>query len=116
MIKIATIGTSCITERLLEAAGVSAKVDVEAVYSRDENRAKQFAEKHNIPKYYSSWEKLLADTEIEGVYVASPNALHCKQTKELLLSGKHVLCEKETTSVKRPSGQSSLTLSSIPFS
>jgi len=65
-----------------------------AVASRDDARARAFAEEHGIPRHYGSYEALLEDTEIDAVYVPLPNSLHLEWTVKAAVAGKHVLCEK----------------------
>lgn len=65
-----------------------------AVASRDAERARAFAEQHGIPRSYGSYEALLADPEIDAVYVPLPNNLHLEWTRRAAESGKNVLCEK----------------------
>jgi predicted dehydrogenase len=52
------------------------------------------ADQFGIQKVHTDFEAMLADPEIDMVYVASPNCFHYSQTKAALLAGKHVLCEK----------------------
>ena len=56
--------------------------------------ARAKAETYGIPKCFSSYQELLADPEIDAVYVATPNHLHAPHACEALAAGKHVLCEK----------------------
>ncbi|MDW7674933.1 MAG: Gfo/Idh/MocA family oxidoreductase, partial [Bacillota bacterium] len=57
-------------------------------------KAKEVAEKFNIPKSYNSYEAMLQDPEIDAVYISLPNHLHKKWTIEAAKHGKHILCEK----------------------
>ena len=68
-----------------------------AVASRDKARAESFAGKYCIPKNYGSYEEMMADPEVEAVYIATPNNLHFENTKMCIDAGKHVLCEKPFT-------------------
>jgi predicted dehydrogenase len=68
--------------------------DVLAVASRDPEMAKRFAEALEIPKAYGSYQTLLADPEIDVVYIPLPNHLHLPWTLRAIEVGKHVLCEK----------------------
>ena len=68
-----------------------------AVFSRTAEKGNALAAKFHIPKVYTALEDLLADPEIDMVYVASPNSVHYSQTKAALLAGKHVICEKPFT-------------------
>ena len=74
-----------------ESAG--GKVRLYAVGSRNLERAKEFADKWNFQKAYGSYEELLADPEVDAVYVANPHAFHMKSVLAALNAGKHVLCE-----------------------
>jgi predicted dehydrogenase len=65
-----------------------------AVASRDGDRARAFAAGHGIPRAHGSYEALLADPEVDAVYVPLPNALHVPWSIRALDAGRHVLCEK----------------------
>ncbi|KKI89423.1 oxidoreductase [Bacillus sp. SA1-12] len=68
--------------------------EVYAIASRGLEKAKQTAEELNIPNAYGSYEELLADPNIDGVYIPLPNHLHKEWTIRAAEAGKHVLCEK----------------------
>lgn len=65
-----------------------------AVASRDKEKARVFAEQQRIPRAYGSYEALLADEEIDAVYIPLPNSLHREWTIKAAEAGKHILCEK----------------------
>ena len=65
-----------------------------AVGSRDEGRARAFADELGIERAHGSYEALLDDPGVDAIYVALPNALHERWTVRALEAGKHVLCEK----------------------
>jgi predicted dehydrogenase len=67
---------------------------VVAVGSRDAGRAAEFAEKHGIPRSYGSYADLVADDEVEAVYIASPHSGHREHALLAIDAGKHVLIEK----------------------
>ncbi|WRT66834.1 uncharacterized protein IL334_003797 [Kwoniella shivajii] len=69
-----------------------------AVGSRDIKDAESVAKKYNIPKAYGSYEELLADQDVEAVYISVPNGLHGEWAIKSLQAGKHVLLEKPFTS------------------
>src|ERR671919_2034727 len=64
------------------------------VYSRDQGRADEFAQKHGARAAYSKLDDLLGDSRVDGVFVSSPNALHAEHVVQAAQAGKHVLCEK----------------------
>lgn len=56
--------------------------------------AEEFAHEFGAPKWYADWRELVADKDIDAVYIATPVYLHAEQTISALERGKHVLCEK----------------------
>ena len=68
-----------------------------AVASRDINKAKEFGIKYNAKNCYGSYEKLFKDSNIDIVYIATPNNYHYINSKDALLNGKNVICEKPFT-------------------
>ena len=76
------------------AIQASSNGDLLAVASRDEKRAKEFAAQWDIPDAVGSYEALLANDDIDAVYIPLPNSLHREWTIRAAESGKHVLCEK----------------------
>jgi predicted dehydrogenase len=68
--------------------------EVTAIASRDMAKGEAAAAELGIPKLYGSYEKLLADPEIEAVYIPLPNHLHVPWSIRAAEAGKHVLCEK----------------------
>ena len=97
-IKFATIGTSWITEAFIRGARHCEEFELWAIYSRSEEKAKAFAEKNDSKKYYTDLDEMLADKNIDAVYIASPNSLHAEQTIKAMNTGKHVICEKPVAS------------------
>jgi len=68
--------------------------DITAIASRSLEQAKEVADTLNIPKYYRSYDALLADPEIDAVYNPLPNNLHYLWSVRTMEAGKHLLCEK----------------------
>jgi predicted dehydrogenase len=69
-------------------------VELYAVGSRNMERAKQFAEEHGFKKSYGTYEDLVADEEVDVIYIASPHSSHYEHALLCLRNGKAVLCEK----------------------
>lgn len=67
---------------------------VQAVLGRREEKTKKFAEEFKIPQHFTELEKFLSDTQLDGVYVATPHALHHEQVIACLNKKIPVLCEK----------------------
>lgn len=74
-----------------------AGLQVSAVGSRSIDRANTFAARHGIPNAYGSYEELVADNQVDIVYIASTNNAHFGNAKLALNAGKHVLLEKPFT-------------------
>ncbi len=91
------LSTSSIAPRFLAALRQSGTGDVLALSSRSLEKAKQFAELWQIPKAYGSHKALLADENINIVYISCVNAAHYFWAKAALEAGKHVICEKPCT-------------------
>jgi xylose dehydrogenase (NAD/NADP) len=88
------LSTANINDKLVAAAAESDRVDVIAVASRDAARAEAYARERGIERAYGSYEELLADPDVEAVYISLPNSLHVEWSVRALEAGKHVLCEK----------------------
>ncbi len=80
--------------RVLPAIAASSLNEILGIASRDADRARSVAAVHGIPRSYGSYQDLLADPEVEAVYIPLPNALHAEWTIRAAEAGKHVLCEK----------------------
>jgi 1,5-anhydro-D-fructose reductase (1,5-anhydro-D-mannitol-forming) len=92
------IGASDIAKtRVIEAINSGSDSTVVAVFSQSEPRAKQYAAENAIPRYYNSLDRLLADPEIDVVYISTTNERHKGEVLASAKTGKHVLCEKPLT-------------------
>jgi predicted dehydrogenase len=80
--------------KVIPALQASTSGDVLAVASRGDERARSTAARLGIPRAYGSYDALLADPEVEAVYIPLPNHLHREWTVRAAEAGKHVLCEK----------------------
>lgn len=96
MIKYGVIGSGWIAEEFVKGAQTVEGMCFAAMYSRTYEKGKKFAEKFGCETVYTDLEEL-AKSDIDAVYIASPNLLHYEQSKVMLEHGKHVLCEKPIT-------------------
>ena len=65
-----------------------------AIAGRSLEKAESFKQEFGFEKAYGSYEDLIADKDVQAVYIPLPNGLHLKWVKEALNAGKHVICEK----------------------
>ncbi len=93
-IRLATIGTSPISDNLLEAALEVDGITYVGTFSRDAERARTFTKSHGGTHAFTSLEELASSPEVDAVYVASPNARHLDQALALASANKHLLVEK----------------------
>jgi D-xylose 1-dehydrogenase (NADP+, D-xylono-1,5-lactone-forming) len=93
-VRFGILSTANINRKVIPGAQESPKVDLLGVASRDRGRAEAYAREWGIPRAYGSYEELLADPDIEAVYISLPNTLHCEWSIAAVKAGKHVLCEK----------------------
>src|SRR6267143_6555618 len=75
-VKWGILSTADINRKVIPGAHASPKVDLVGVASRDQTRAEAYAKEWQIPRAYGSYDALLADPEIEAVYISLPNTLH----------------------------------------
>ncbi len=97
MIKWGILSTARINELVLVACRDSSAMRFVAIASRELSRAEDYAHRHGIPRAHGSYEALLANPEVDAVYIPLPNGLHMDWTTKALQAGKHVLCEKPLT-------------------
>jgi predicted dehydrogenase len=99
-LRLGLLSTADINRKLLGGVRAAAGVKAVAVASRDEARAEAFAAEHGLGRAHGSYEALLADPDVDAVYIPLPNSLHVPWSIRALRAGKHVLCEKPLT--RRP--------------
>src|SRR5215208_950629 len=95
MVRWGLIGASTIgREWMVPAIGAQPDATVAGVASSSPERARRYADELGIPKAYASVTDLLAESEIEAVYISTTNEWHEPQALAAIAAGKHVLCEK----------------------
>jgi predicted dehydrogenase len=70
---------------------------LQAVASRTQASAQAFADQYDIPQAHGSYAELLANPDVDAVYIATPHTLHHDNARDALIAGKAVLCEKPLT-------------------
>ncbi|MCP4688336.1 MAG: Gfo/Idh/MocA family oxidoreductase [Desulfobacterales bacterium] len=81
-------------EKVIPAMQSGQRCTAAAIASRDPEKARAAGRRLGIEKTYGSYEALLADPDIDAVYIPLPNHLHVAWSIKALHAGKHVLCEK----------------------
>jgi len=92
--QLGILGCGKIADRVAETLTELEGFTVKACAAREEDRAKDFAERHGIERAYGSYEKLIADPDVELIYITTVNSNHAELAKLCLEGGKPVLVEK----------------------
>jgi predicted dehydrogenase len=93
-LRLGILGTGGIVRLAVPQMKQSASVQINAIASRIQEKAEAIAGELGIPKAHGSYEALIADPDIEAIYIALPITMHTEWTLKALAAGKHVLCEK----------------------
>lgn len=97
MVRFGIIGTGRISDWVLKGAAQDSRIKVTAVCSRTVEAAEAFVQRNTLAAgatIYTSVEEMVADPQVDAVYIGTPNQTHCEYTITALNTGKHVLCEK----------------------
>ena len=93
-LRVGIIGTGWIAEKAAITLAGLTMCEAYAVGSRSQEKADEFARKWDVKKAYGSYAELMADPEVDLVYVGTPHSHHYDVTREALLAGKPCLVEK----------------------
>jgi len=93
-LKWGILATGAIAQAFARGLAHCATGDLVAVGSRDQKKADAFGARFNVPRRHGSYEALLADPEVEAVYVSTPHPMHEEWAIKAAQAKKHVLCEK----------------------
>ncbi len=99
------LGTGRIAGTFSRGVAAATTGEVIAVGSRRQESADRFAQEHGIRRAHGSYEALLADREVQAVYIAMPHPLHHEWTIRAVRAGKHVLCEKPLAMNRREAAE-----------
>lgn len=97
MLRLATVGTSSITDKFLSACRLTGRYELHTCYSRTLETGKEFARTHGFKFFSNDLTEVAQNPQIDAVYIATPNIFHYEQSKLFLQNGKHVICEKPIT-------------------
>ncbi len=95
--KIGILSTSSIAPRFIAAVREEGSFEIAALSSRSQEKAEEKAKAWDVPKAYGTHEALLADEDVDIVYISAVNSAHYRWAKAALIAGKHVICEKPCT-------------------
>lgn len=98
--KMGIAGAGMIAAELLSFAHEVEGLEITAICAtaRSEEKLKSMCDRFQIGRYYLEYDQMIADPEVEVVYVATPNSMHYSMCKTAIEAGKHVICEKPFTS------------------
>lgn len=94
MLRLATVGTSAITEKFLAACRLTGRYAFHTAFSRSAEKGRDFARAQGFRHSASDLRAVARDPAVDAVYIATPNVFHYAQSKLFLENGKHVICEK----------------------
>ena len=93
-VRFGLVGTGRITDWVLKGAFEDPRFVAQAVCSRTRENAEAFAAKYNIPDTYTDIDLMASSSDIDAVYIGTPNHTHADIAIRCMKHGKHVLCEK----------------------
>ncbi|MDN4618171.1 Gfo/Idh/MocA family oxidoreductase [Paenibacillus sp. PsM32] len=98
--KLGIVGSGMIVEDLLSFIGDIPTIQLQAICARagHEEKLAQWQTQYKIDQVYVDYDQLLADQQVDTIYIGLPNHLHYSYAKQALEQGKHVICEKPFTS------------------
>lgn len=93
--KLAILGAGFVSDIHMESYHrFVPEAEIVAVYTRNAEKAKAFAQKHHIPNWYDDMDRLINESGCEVVDICLPNFLHAEATLKAAAAGKHIIIEK----------------------
>ncbi|MEC9010461.1 MAG: Gfo/Idh/MocA family oxidoreductase [Planctomycetota bacterium] len=93
-LRFGILGTARIAEKVAAAIQAADGASLDVIASRDADRAREWAQGHQVPRSVGDYRRVIDDPEIDAVYIPLPNSMHHAWTLAAAEAGKHVLCEK----------------------
>ena len=94
-VRLGILGCGAVADyAIVEPARSSDAITVDAAASRTIERAAAWAKERGIPRFFGSYDELLAAPDLDAIYIALPNAMHCEWAIRAMRAGFDVLCEK----------------------
>jgi len=94
VVKVGIVGLGLVSDSHIKAFRSHPHAEVIAVCDQNEKLAKSVAQKYGVPKYYSSYEEMLKDPDINTIDIATPTFLHKSMVIAAAKAGKNIQCEK----------------------
>ena len=94
VLRFGILGTARIAEKVAAAIHAADGASLDVIGSRDADRAREWAQGHQVPRSVGDYRRVIDDPEIDAVYIPLPNSMHHAWTLAAAEAGKHVLCEK----------------------
>lgn len=91
-----TLGCGLIAHEMAEALAQQGRCFAGA-FSRTPAKVQEFAQRYGIERVYTSVDEVMADPDVDVVYIATPHTTHASYIRAALMAGKHVMCEKAIT-------------------
>lgn len=99
ILKLGVVGNGRIAKRFIKESKYVSGIDIDYIYGRNPQKLEQLCNNFGLEKYFTDYSEFLQN--IDAVYIALPHTMHYKYTKNALLAGKHVLCEKPITLIEK---------------
>ena len=101
MLRIATIGTSMITDDFIQVVNANDQTTFVGTLSRDADRGAAFTAEHSGERNFTALDELASADDVDAVYIGSPNALHYEQALACIAGGKHVTSRSPSAPPRR---------------
>ncbi|MFQ6043859.1 MAG: Gfo/Idh/MocA family protein, partial [Candidatus Poribacteria bacterium] len=95
LLKWGVLGAGSVAHRrAIPAINKAENAELHALFCRTEDKARRMAEEHGAKRYYTNADELIADEELDAIYISTPPYLHCEYTLKAAERGLEIMCEK----------------------